>query len=167
MPEMFSGDWIIECLWSGLWSKRFIIERSLSSDGVYLLGVDPLRDWGPLEEARVLTTPPISVSGPSWFIRFEWDGGGVWQPDTSLERSSVTYTLEDGLVVDLLSDNRSVVSPGPFSLYDSAALRCRNLDPQLNPWHPFANPYNFIRPADVRPGGRKPRDPIRPPRQSD
>ncbi len=152
MAEMLSGDWIIECLWSGLWTKRFIIERSLSSDGVYLLGTDPLRDWGPLDTARVLTTPPISVSGPSWFIRFEWDGGSVlgWQSDTSLIRSSAAYTLHDGLVVDLLSDNRSVVPPGPFSLYDSASLRCRSVNPQINPWHPFANPYDFTRPANVR-----------------
>lgn len=130
--------------------KRFIIEGSLASDGVYHLGVDPLAVVAdPLGTQVPIITPPISVSGPSWFIRFEWDGGGVlsWQSDTSLKRSSAAYTLQGGLVVDLLSDNRSVIPPGPTpSLFDSASLRCRNLDPKLNPWLPFANPYDFTLP---------------------
>jgi len=162
MAEMFSGAWTIECLWSGAWSKRFIIEGSLASDGVYPLGWDGV-PMG-LNPVNVLTTPPISVSGPNWLIRFEWDGGGVlgWQSDTSLKRSSAAYTLQDGLVVELLSDNRSVSTPGPLSIYDSASLRCRNVDPKLNPWHPFANPYDFTLPKR-----RKPIHPIRPPRQPD
>ena len=49
---------------------------------------------------------------------------------------------------------------GPFlQNTDSASLRCRNLDPKLNPWHPFANSYDFTMPRR-----RKPKPP-RPPRR--
>lgn len=142
MAEIFSGDWTIECLWSGLWSKRFIIEGSLASDGVYALGWDGV-PMG-LNTVNVLTIPPISVSGPRWLIRFEWADAGVgWQPDTSLERSGAAYTLQDGLVVDLVFE----VPPGPgLRIGDSASLRCRNVDPKLNPWRPFANSYDFTMP---------------------
>jgi hypothetical protein len=164
MAEMLSGDWTVEIIWGGIWSqliaegnsRRFIIEGALTGNGAYFVNVGPIG-------------PPISVSGPSWFIRIELYVGGVigWQPDKNLKRSSVTYTLEGGLVVDITSGNRSVTPAFPLLPNADAVLRCRNVDPQLNPWQPFANPYNFILPADVSRGRLKPRDPIRPPRQSD
>lgn len=145
MAERFSGDWTVEVLWGGIWyqvltegaSRRFIIEGAVTGNGVYFVNLGPI---GP---------PPISVSGPSWFITIELYVGGVWQSDTNLKRSSVAYTLQSGLVVDISSGNWIVPTHAdPFFIQnaDSAALRCRNLDPKLNPWLPFANPYDFTLP---------------------
>ena len=59
MIEMFSGDWTVEVFQKDAsFSQRFIIGGSIASDGVY-----------PGET----TTPPVSVSGPRWSIRFEWN----------------------------------------------------------------------------------------------
>jgi hypothetical protein len=162
MAEMFSGDWTVEVLWGGIWyqlltegaSRRFIIEGALTGNGVYFVNLGPI---GP---------PSISVSGPRWFIRIELYVGGVlgWQPDTNLKRSSVAYTLQGGLVVDISSGNWIVPTPAvPLFIpnADSAALRCRNVDPKLNPWHPLANPYDFTLPKQ-----RRPEKPIRPPKPS-
>ncbi len=150
MAEMFSGDWTVEVFQKDAdFSERFIIEGSRASDGVY-----------PGETA----TPPVSVSGPSWFIRFEWNdnAGSGWQP-SDVRRTGAAYTLQDGLVVLLgADDNFEQLRDHDFN---DVVLRCRNVDPQLNPWHPFANPYDFTLPEDVRQKGCEPNDYIRPPSQ--
>jgi hypothetical protein len=156
MAEIFFGDWIVECF--GLDRihilYRFIIEGSRTSDGIY-----------PLE----ITTPPVSVSGPSWSIRFEWyeyrEGRTDWLPG-DVSRTGTTYTIEDSLVVIL--DPKFSSGQEPIIRLDglrislpggNIRMRCRNVDPQLNPWHPFVNPYNFTLPKR-----RKRRDPTPPPR---
>lgn len=150
MTEIFSGDWTIEVFQKeAAFSERFVIEGSLASDGVY-----------PGET----TTPPVSVSGTSWSIRFEWNdnAGSGWQP-SDIRRTDAAYTLQNGLVVFLgADDNFEQLRDHDFN---DVVLRCRNIDPQLNPWYPFANPYDFTLPEDVRQKERKPKDRIRPPRQ--
>lgn len=110
---------------------------------------------GPGHRERPHDTP-ISVSGVRWLVRFEW--AGAVSPDTGPVRTAAAYTLQDGLVVDLLSDNVSVVGSSGIRVYDSASLRCRNVDPKLNPWRPFASSYDFTMPTP-----RRTRDPIRRP----
>lgn len=158
MAEMFSGDWTVELLWGGIWvpvltdgvSRRFIIEGARTGNGAYLLN-------------SLLPSPAPPVSGPRWFVRIELYVGGGWQPDTKLRRIGAVYSLQGGLVVDIASGNWIDPPPGGALFLqsgDSAALRCRNVDPAINPWHPFANPYDFTMPTQARP--RPPRPPTPP-----
>jgi hypothetical protein len=171
--EVFSGEWTIECVSSGSWYKTFTIEGSASSDRVYELGP------APADVAAAVTgnvpgvqsgLPPITVSGSRWALWFEWPL--AYEPDTSLHRANATYTLADGLQVDLACDNRSIVGADPAArrvdglsgvatdagptLYDSVILRCRNIDPKLNPWRPFVPSYDFA----IPPAARRVRDPF-------
>jgi len=148
MEATFSGDWTVEGAISGdvTYDRqfRFSIAGSLASDGVYKVS---------------LTLPPVSASGPSWSISVEYYHiygyvlgttpgiPGEWLP-FDVRRTSAAYTLKSGLVV-LVGTNAG-----------NQFLICRNVDPQLNPWHPFANPYDFRLPKR-----RKPKDPVRPPRK--
>ena len=157
MAEMFSGDWTVEGLVERrdiIWEPvaqpirgelfklvlplRFVIAGSIASDGEYPVS---------------LTLPPVSVSGPRWSISLELGRHGrfpQWWVPLDIRRTSAAYTIQGGLV---------------FSLGTNANdqyLICRNVDPQLNPWRPFLNPYDFILPKR-----REPKRPIRPPRQPD
>jgi hypothetical protein len=150
MAETFSGQWLVEVFQKdAAFSERFIVEGSLGSDGIY-----------PGE----MITPAVSVSGQNWSIRFEWNdnAGSDWQ-ESAVRRTGAAYTLQDGLIVFLgADDNFPSRRDGDFN---DVVLRCRNLDPQLNPWDPFANPYDFTLPKDVRQEGCKPDYSRKPPRQ--
>jgi hypothetical protein len=115
-------------------SERFVIEGSVSSDGVY---------------AGETTTPPVSVSGARWFLRFEWNdnAGSGWQP-SDIRRTAASYTLQEGLVTFLgADDNFEQFRDQDFN---DLVLRCRNLDPEINPRIPLFNMPDFTLPADVR-----------------
>lgn len=144
MAQRFSGDWTVECFVNihlAHFPYRFIIEGSRTSDGVY-----------PLE----ITTPPVSVSGPNWSIRLEWydprEGRTDWFPG-NVGRTGATYTIADSLVVILdptfSSGQEPILTLDGMMLalpWHPIRMRCRNVDPKLNPWHPFANPYDFTLP---------------------
>lgn len=142
MAENFSGEWTIEVHEkTSPFSDRFIIEDSLGSDGTY---------------AAELTSPPVVVSGSSWSIKVEWSidvrsGSGFALP-SSMRRDRATYTLEDGLVVYLIANHIFPIktSDGVDIEIVGITLRCSTVDPEINPWYPFHNPYNF---TIVRGGG--------------
>jgi hypothetical protein len=130
MAELFYGEWMVEVFQrDAALSQRFITSGS-SNDNVY-----------PAET----TTNPVSVSswpGQGFAVQMEWkDIAGSdfdWQP-SDVRRIGVEYTLQDGLVVLLKAEDNDFV------------LRCRNVDPQLNPWRSSAvNLPDFTLPEDVR-----------------
>lgn len=131
MAEIFSGDWTVEVFEKDAsYSQRFIIEGSLASDGVYI---------------GETTTSPVSVSGQNWSIRLEWNDnvGSGWQP-SDVRRTGAAYTIQDGLTVFLgADDNFEHLRDHDFN---DVVLRCRNIDPRLNPWYPFVKPYDFTLP---------------------
>ena len=135
MAETFSGEWTVEVLemvatHSGF---RFIVEGALAGNGVY---------------AGEMGTPPVAVSGDHWSIRFEWeDRTGIIQPVTNVARTAA-YTLDLGLLVFLGTNGLLILGAQDFG---DITLRCRNVDPPINPWIPFTNRYSFIVPR--RPGG--------------
>ncbi len=156
MAETFSGEWVLECftnLHLAHIPYRFTIQGSQASDGVY-----------PLE----ISTPPLTVAGPRWSVAFEWfdprDGRQSWFPG-ALRRTGASFTVADSLVVilDPMSSPGQEPFPGLNGMmlalpWSPIRMRCRNLDPDLRPWLlPFANPYDFTRPA------RKTPRPLRPP----
>jgi hypothetical protein len=135
MPEIFAGDWTVEGAISGDiqldHQYRFVIAGSVASDGAHPVS---------------LTNPPISVSGATWSISLEYftlyahpiadpnpPRPPEWVPFDA-RRTSVAYTIENGLVVFLGTSAKDQF------------LICRNVDPKLNPWHPFTNPYDFTLP---------------------
>jgi len=133
MAEMFSGQWEVAVIEKSAVSGdlSFIIEGSLASDGVY-----------PGETG----TPPVSVSGPSWSIRFQLTiPEHVW-PLNDVRRTAADYSLENGLTVTIGAN--SIIRLGEHDFYDLVLL-CTNLDPQINPWTPFTNPYAFILPRRI------------------
>jgi hypothetical protein len=74
-----------------------------------------------------------------------------WRPD-SLEPVGMDYTLEDGLVVVLSAtqwgyawDDAGRITPREEG---HIVLRCRNIEPRLNPWLGLVNPYDFSVPSD-------------------
>lgn len=139
----FSGDWTVEFFGHSVEAHvplmvlfvphRFVIEGSRASDGGYQVGT---------------TAAPISVSGPRWLIRFEWlHMVNNWEPNPAPVRRIANYTLEDGLVVFLEADNNlGTPVTGSDLQFKSIVVRCRYLDPKVNPWHAFTNPYKFILP---------------------
>ena len=133
--HLFSGTWLIEVLAKeAAFSERFIIEGSTASDGIY-----------PGE----VTTTPIVVSGPRWFLRFEWNDnvGSGWQ-ESDIWRTAAEYTMSGGLVTILGADDNV---PAARDLdFDDLVMRCRNLDPDLNPRIPPGEPPDFTTPEDVR-----------------
>src|SRR5690348_2096440 len=133
--QLFSGDWTVTVFSKdAAFSERFVIEGSVSSDGAY-----------PGET----TTPPVSVSGSRWFLRFEWNdnAGSGWQP-SDIRRTDASYTLQEGLVTLVAADDNFE----QFRDHDfnDLILRCRNLDPQINPRIPLFNMPDFTLPDDVR-----------------
>ena len=90
--------------------------------------------------------PPLAVSGADWRIRFE-----AFSPILPkgwlaryVRRSGAGCTLQDGLDTFLVS-NYFFYEQG--QVFDgSCTLRCRNVEPRLNPWRPFKNPYDFTMP---------------------
>lgn len=155
MAEMFAGDWTVGILeLTGNASQRFIIEGSLASDGVY---------------QGTTTSAPVSVSGTSWSIRLEAFSPIApkgWGPAHDVRRIRASYTLHDGLDVFLRAYSVFGLSSriGQNEYFSECVLICRNVDPKLNPWQPFTNPYDFTLPKRKRP---RPKEPIRPPRQPD
>jgi hypothetical protein len=135
MAEMFYGDWTVEANEEEVVaSHRFIIEGAVNGAGVY-----------PGESGN----PPVSVSGPAWSIIIEWNdnAGSNWQT-CAVRRTSVTFTLKDGLVVRLGADDNYVdLRDNDFN---DSILICRKIDPQFTPWNPFVNTYDFTLPNDVR-----------------
>ena len=128
MAELFYGEWMVEVFQrDAALSQRFITSGS-SNDNVY-----------PAET----TTNPVSVSswpGRGFEVQMQWydNAWSDWHP-SDVRRIGVEYTLQDGLVVLLKSDDNDFV------------LRCRNVDPQLNPWR--SSPVNlpdFTLPEGVR-----------------
>jgi len=129
--QLFSGNWVIQVFSKdAAFSERFVIEGSLASDGAY---------------AGETTTPPVSVSGPRWFLRFEWNdnAGSGWQP-SDVRRTGASFTLQEGLVTFLgADDNFSQLRDHDFN---DLVLRCRNLDPEINPRIPLTTPPDFTVP---------------------
>ena len=132
--EEFSGDWTVEVI-ASTGNLRFIIEGSRASDGAHGVG---------------LAMPPLAVSGAHWRIRFQafspirpkgWLG-------TSVRRIGATCTLQAGLDAFLLSNYFYYESDQVFD--GACTLRCRNVEPRLNPWLPFKNPYDFTVPPRRR-----------------
>lgn len=164
MAEMFSGDWTVEVFGHSVEAHvphlvsfvphRFIIEGSHASDGGYQIGATA---------GVTPTAAPVSVSGLSWFISFEWlQMLDNWVPNSAPVRRIAAYTLEGGLVIFLEADNNlGVAVTGTDLPFKSIVLRCRNVDPKLNPLHPFINPYNFTLPK--HPDTRNPVRPRKPP----
>lgn len=65
----------------------------------------------------------------------------------NVKRISASYTLQDGLEVSIQTNSavfENVFENGPKMLFKRCALLCRNVEPRINPWRPFVNPYNFI-----------------------
>jgi hypothetical protein len=133
--QLFSGQWIITVSSKDAnASQRYVIQGSDASDGIY---------------AGETTTPPVSVSGPRWFLRFEWNdnAGSGWQP-SDVRRVAASYTLQEGLTTLVgADDNFEQFRDHDFN---DLVLRCRNLDPELNPRIPLFNMPDFTLPADVR-----------------
>jgi len=150
VTEEFFGPWTVEVAQKdAAFSERFVIEGSDASDGAY-----------PGETG----TPAVSVTGERWRIRLEWNdnAGSGWQP-SAMRRLDVGYTIQQGLVVQVgADDNYEEFRDDDFN---DVVLECRSDDPRVNPWHPFANPYDFTLPDDVRErGGRMDPDTRWPPR---
>ena len=133
--QLFSGNWTVAFFSKdAAFSERFVIEGSVASDGAY---------------AGEPTTPPVSVSGPRWFLRFEWNdnAGSGWQP-SDIRRTAASYTLQEGLVTFLgADDNFEQFRDHDFN---DLILRCRNLDAEINPRIPLFNMPDFTLPGDVR-----------------
>jgi hypothetical protein len=71
----------------------------------------------------------------------------AWQP-SDLRRTAASYTLQEGLVTVLgADDNFEQFRDHDFN---DLVLRCRNLDPELNPRIPLFNTPDFTLPVDVR-----------------
>lgn len=133
--QFFSGSWTVEVYFKdAAFSERFVISGSDKSDGIYLGEV---------------TTPPILVSGPRWFLRFEWNNnaGSGWQA-SDLRRIGASYTLQDGLVTFLgADDNLEALRDHDFN---DLVLRCRNRDLHINPRIPLMITPDFTLPGDIR-----------------
>lgn len=137
MSETFYDDWTVEVQdEEELASHRFIIEGAVTGSGVY--------------PGAVSSPPvPVSVSGPAWSIRVEWNdnNGSNWQA-CALKRIAVYFTLRDGLIVYLGADDNYIELRD--NDYNDSTLICRKIDPKFTPWLPFVNPYEFTLPNDVR-----------------
>src|SRR4051794_13178299 len=147
MAESFSGDWTIEFVSKEAdFAERFIVEGANTGNGTYVA------------EAGM---PSISVSGPNWSIRFEWNDNAQsgWQA-SAVRKIAADSTLQNGLVVLLgIDDNFEGLRDRDWN---DVVVRCRNVEPQLNPWLPFTNPYDFTVPKDVRQKGQVIEDGSRP-----
>jgi hypothetical protein len=133
--QLFSGRWILEVVSKeARFRQRFIVQGSDASDGSY---------------PGDLTTSPVEVSGRRWFLRVEWHDGWVWQP-SDICRTGASYTVDEGLVTVIGADDS--VEPRDRD-FDDLVLRCRNLDPQLNPRIPLRNPPDFTLPLGSAPPG--------------
>jgi hypothetical protein len=119
MMQEFFGPWSIEVhSKDAAYSQRFIVEGSVGSDGIY---------------PGDIGTPVVAVSADAWTIRFEWNdnAGSGWQP-SNLRRVAAEYTLAAGLVIFLgVDDNLPALRDDDF---DDLIVRCRSLDPDVNPW---------------------------------
>jgi hypothetical protein len=119
---LFSGSWVIKVDSKDAdFSERFIISGSVASDGIY-----------PGE----ISMPSVSVSGQRWFLRFEWNDNASsgWQP-SDIRRTAAAYTLEEGLITFVGADDSSSRDQD----FNDLVLRCRNLDPKINPRIPLTN----------------------------
>jgi hypothetical protein len=137
--QLFSGRWALTVQsTSADFSERFVIEGSDASDGTY---------------PGATSTPPLFVSGPRWFLRFEWNNnvGSGWQP-SDIMRTDASFTLTDGLVTVLGADDN--FEPLRDHDFNDLVLRCHNLDPKLNPGVPVTIPPGMALP---------PRRPVCPP----
>ena len=138
MAEMFSGNWIVDFP-SAVLNNNVLYDRFFNEHHFFIEGSGG--NDGPHSDLV-----PVAVSGQNWFVKLEWFNPLVgWLPNpVPLRRIRAAYTLQDGLIVFLQADNTIPGGGGiPFS---SISLSCRNVDPKLNPWQPFVNPYNFILP---------------------
>jgi hypothetical protein len=133
VAEIFYGDWAVEVLAKdAAFSQRFVIAGSAASDGAY---------------PGVPGTGAGVVSGQGWSITMEWsdDAGSGWQP-SEIRRSAV-YIEHVGLVVDLGADDN--VPALRDHDYNDMILRCRSVDPLLDPLQQRVNPYDFTAPASA------------------
>lgn len=154
MVEMFSGDWIVDFPTAMLDradlpnavsydhffnEHHFVIEGATMNNGVH-----------PSPNRTIPGTLVVVVSGASWFISLEWFNPLVgWLPNpVPLRRIGAAYTPQGALILSLQADNTLAGGGGiPFR---TITLSCRNIDPQLNPWYPFVNPYDFTLQGDDR-----------------
>lgn len=137
MAEVLFGEWTVEVIESVTGNHRFTIVGSDASDGVY--DAVPGASVGP-------------VSGEGWSIRTEWNADPAqfaWEPSTT-RRNTAGYTLQDGLVVELVG--YMWTEPAFAFVHTYTVLRCRNVDPAIHRLHPFVNPYDFTVPDAPRPG---------------
>jgi hypothetical protein len=137
LAQLFSGAWIIQVVAKdGDFSERFRIEGSLAADGTY---------------PGDLTLPPVLVTGSRWFLRFEWNNnaGSGWQP-SDVRRTAASFTVQEGLVTMLgADDNFSALRDHDFN---DLVLRCRNVDPAINPRIPLTTVPDFTVPGlDAKP----------------
>ena len=143
MAEMFSGDWTVQVIeMSGNSRLRFILQGSHASDGAYEVTAG---------------MAPFSVSGPSWIISFEAFSPippKGWWPAQHVKRIGAAYTLQDGLDVSIRANSHFLYqgssASGAKDFFSDCTLLCRNVEPQINPWRPFVNPYDFILPKRRR-----------------
>ena len=128
MPEIFYGTWLIDVIAKdAAFSQRYVINGSDRVDGDY-----------PADT----TTPQLQVSGAEWTLTMEWNdnAGSGWQ-SSRVRRSTVNFTVEDGLVVVLgVDDNWIQFADEDFN---DVQVRCQNIDPHLNPWHPHKRTVDF------------------------
>lgn len=143
MLETFYGTWLIDVIGKdAAFSQRYVINGSDRADGAYLADT---------------TTPRLQVSGAEWTLTMEWNdnAGSDWQPSRA-RRSTVNFTVEDGLMVILgVDDNWIQVADQDFN---DVVLHCQNIDPHLIPWHPHKRTIDFSVPKRGRDGGHPPMD---------
>lgn len=142
MPEIFYGTWLIDVIAKdAAFSQRYVINGSDRVDGDY-----------PADT----TTPRLQVSGAEWTLTMEWNdnAGSGWQP-SRVRRSTVDFTVENGLVIVLgVDDNWIQVADNDFN---DVQLRCQNIDPHLTPWHPHRRTVDFSLPKGRRVDNQPPK----------
>lgn len=126
MSETFYNEWAIHVDQNNaLYSQRFVISRSASSDGSY---------------AASLGMSPVTVSGEEWTLAMEWNDNNSSGWQASRIRRSAEYTVQGGFTIVLAADDGP--APGDQD-FDDLVLICKSLDPTTDPPLPTSNPYDF------------------------
>jgi hypothetical protein len=127
MAQTFYGKWIVEVVSKDAsFDERFIISGAAVGNGAY---------------AGVVGTS-VHVEGLKWQISFEWTGPTHidWRPSDD-RKLSAGVLLDKGLVVTIGADDN--VPAARDHDYNDLIVRCRNIDPQLNPFIPITTLPDF------------------------
>ena len=153
MSKLFHGDWSVEIVEISGLTRRLIIQGSAANDGIYPTAV--------ATAIAVTGAPGIGWQVSTESLRPQPRGSTVedWRPN-DLRPVSADCSLQDGLVVMLSASRMGLTWNGGTltPLEGHIVLRCRNVEPRLNPWHAVVNPYD-LRVVRRRP----PPGPVRPP----